>query len=95
MVVACYYAAMSLVSPDDYGTTTVMLTFSSTSSMECVTVPIVNDETVEGSQDFSIMFAINNDTMLGTDTAMLERESTTVTIEDNDGENEQVYTSLY
>ena len=68
--------------PDDYGSVSDVYIFDPPSTRECINVEIVDDNTYEESEDFSLTLSIPVTTVplvLGTP------NSTTVTIPENDG----------
>ena len=62
----------------DYKVTSSELTFNATTSSLMVTIPILEDSIVEGSESINV-------TLTSSDPAILSPPSTCVTIEDNDG----------
>lgn len=86
-----FIALANVVAGMDYTDTSTMLMFTSVTGTtpQCVTVPIIDDTTTEGDQMFIINYVVNdamtNLTEAGT-TAMISPSSTTVTIQDNDGQ---------
>ena len=62
----------------DYEVTSSELTFNATTSSLMVTIPILEDSIVEGSESINV-------TLTSADPAILSPPSTCVTIEDNDG----------
>ena len=63
----------------DYTVTSSDLTFDAATSSQTVTIPILEDDIVEGSETITV-------TLTSTDpAAILNPQSASVTIEDNDG----------
>ena len=76
MLIVKYFIPSATV---DYKITSSDLTFNATTSSLMVTIPILEDSIVEGSESIIV-------TLTSSDPAILSPPSTCVTIEDNDGE---------
>ena len=74
------YSLILFTAPDDYVSTSSDLTFSQSSSRECVNVSIVNDDELENEEEFRLTLTT------GEDKVNLIPDSTTVRITDDDGE---------
>ena len=66
--------------PSDYSSVSQDLTFSQSSSRECVNVSIVNDDELENEEEFRMTLTT------GEDRVNLDPNTTTVRITDDDGE---------
>ena len=70
---------LSFSVPGDYFSVSQDLTFSQSSSRECVNVSIVNDDELENEEEFSLTLTT------GEDRVNLDPDSSTILITDDDG----------
>ena len=82
----CFNILLSV--PSDYSSVNQGLTFSQSSSRECVNVSIVNDDELENVEEFKLTLTT------GEDRVNLDPNATTVRITDDDGEEIVINTSI-
>ena len=70
---------LSFSVPGDYSSVSQDLTFSQSSSRECLNVSIVNDAELENEEEFSLTLTT------GEDRVNLDPDSSTILITDDDG----------
>ena len=71
---------LSISVPSDYFSVRQGLTFSQSSSRECVNVSIVNDDELENEEEFRLILTT------GEDRVNLDPSSTSIRVTDDDGE---------
>ena len=71
---------LSFSVPSDYSSVSQDLTFSQSSSLECVNVSIVNDNKMEDEEEFSLTLTTTKARV------NLDPNTTTIRIADDDGE---------
>jgi hypothetical protein len=74
----------SAVAGSDYVTTSGSITFNPGVASRTITIPISDDDEVEGDEDFSLNLSGTSGAMLGVSTAV-------ITIRDNDGSSFEIY----